>query len=1002
MSEAVKYTIEIDTGSADQDLKNLNEIMTKTLGNGSDSASKLTGELGKMASDAQKIIDKATKDADYAINKATYAQKELTAATLKANTEINKAAYASSQAQKAVALATTESGKKAAQQKLALAKAEEQAVKVTHKAAMDAAKANLATAKSAEHLAVATANATSKSAKTAIKAMEDTAASSKKNIQSSIDALAGTSPVLSGILNVLKNPMVGAAVLAAGAIMGVAKAMSAAAERNTELEEMRVKLQTVAVSAGDAVGIMNALAESPISAANSFDDLVVAAQKMTTLGMSADATIESLEMIGNISMGDPGKLDALATSFAKVSTQGKVTTRDVLAMTNAGFNPLAEIARTTGQTLRSLEKDLDDGKISAEQLAGAFKTATSEGGRFENAALKLSLTINGLNGTISDNMTQINANLFAPLNGFMKGFKSAFADLTGEFMKFTQPLSELGDELSKSEKLWGRVAVAGEYFGIIMGLVGDQVKFFVDLFKNQFNDMTRSLKSTGNETDFVVIAFAALATAMKVGFTASRLLWQGLDLIISGAAILGKSLLSPIQALESLGEAGVALLKGDFGGVKDAMKGIGQKVQENFTGALKDIEKRARALGETASELAPAAIKAAYEENYKKLTEAGDAAKEKARLSGEDLGRNIIDGTIGEVEEGSEKVAAVVIKNMSHLADEAAGAMKWLHESDRKSLEFLLANITSLTDEQAKQLESLLKQAENAAKLFSKSVQDLVVDSLNGSLKITTMIYDQQAKAISDANKKAVKSLEDRHKAEKKLNDAASLQIQKDFEDRLLSEYEADVAREELKRKQLEDDELFAQEKQALEDENARKSDEIARKQFNANKASALAGIAVSLGKAIMGFIAGYSAMGPFGMPMAIAQISVASGLAAVQAGIIGSQKFVGAFEDGGIVPGKGIALTGEAGVEAMISRDGKNMTLVGANGPQLVKTMGGERIFNAGDTSRIMKSMNNSGNTVNASFNINVGNRSNPKQAGMDIARIADVEIGRLIHGRR
>jgi hypothetical protein len=69
--------------------------------------------------------------------------------------------------------------------------------------------------------------------------------------------------------------------------------------------------------------------------------------------------------------------------------------QEVLQMVNAGFNPLQEISRTTGIAMTELRKQMEQGGISAQMVADAFKSATEEGGRFAGMNEKLAATLSG-------------------------------------------------------------------------------------------------------------------------------------------------------------------------------------------------------------------------------------------------------------------------------------------------------------------------------------------------------------------------------------------------------------------------------------------------------------------------------------------------------------------------------------------------------------------------------------------------------------------------------
>jgi hypothetical protein len=76
--------------------------------------------------------------------------------------------------------------------------------------------------------------------------------------------------------------------------------------------------------------------------------------------------------------------------------------QDLLQMINAGFNPLQQISKTTGEEMGVLRKRMEAGGISAEEVAAAFQAATSEGGRFAGMTDRISQTTGGKFSTVKD------------------------------------------------------------------------------------------------------------------------------------------------------------------------------------------------------------------------------------------------------------------------------------------------------------------------------------------------------------------------------------------------------------------------------------------------------------------------------------------------------------------------------------------------------------------------------------------------------------------------
>jgi tape measure domain-containing protein len=116
-------------------------------------------------------------------------------------------------------------------------------------------------------------------------------------------------------------------------------------------------------------------------------------------------------MLGDVSMGNKEKLSGLSLAFAQVQATGRLMGQDLLQMINQGFNPLQIISEKTGKSMSVLKKEMEDGKISAEMVTGAFETATSQGGLFYQGMDRGAKTLNGTFSTLWDNIKNMSASL---------------------------------------------------------------------------------------------------------------------------------------------------------------------------------------------------------------------------------------------------------------------------------------------------------------------------------------------------------------------------------------------------------------------------------------------------------------------------------------------------------------------------------------------------------------------------------------------------------------
>lgn len=131
-------------------------------------------------------------------------------------------------------------------------------------------------------------------------------------------------------------------------------------------------------------------------------DLVKATQKMMAFGISAEDSLKYLNMLGDIAMGDANKMDSLTLAFSQISASGRASMEDINQMIDQGFNPLTVIAQKTGESMADLRDRVSAGQVSFEEIAGAFETATSEGGTFYQSMDKASQTTEGKISSLKD------------------------------------------------------------------------------------------------------------------------------------------------------------------------------------------------------------------------------------------------------------------------------------------------------------------------------------------------------------------------------------------------------------------------------------------------------------------------------------------------------------------------------------------------------------------------------------------------------------------------
>ena len=185
----------------------------------------------------------------------------------------------------------------------------------------------------------------------------------------------------------------------------------AAIEARSRIEQLEISFSTLLGSQAQANALLQEIREYGTVTPYDTEGLAQAARLMLSYGMSSNKIMPTLQMLGDIAMGDKDKLQSLTLAFSQMSASGRVCKEDLNQMVNAGFNPLQIISEETGESIGELNDKVSAGKISVNQIEQAFISATSEGGKFHGMVDNMSNTLSGKIAQMSDGWDNLKASI---------------------------------------------------------------------------------------------------------------------------------------------------------------------------------------------------------------------------------------------------------------------------------------------------------------------------------------------------------------------------------------------------------------------------------------------------------------------------------------------------------------------------------------------------------------------------------------------------------------
>ena len=245
----------------------------------------------------------------------------------------------------------------------------------------------------------------------------------------------------------------------------------------------------------------------------------------------------------------------------------------------------------------------------------------------------------------------------------------------------------------------------------------------------------------------------------------------------------------------------------------------------------------------------------------------------------------------GSIEREFEEVATTVEDNVDDFSSAVVAQQKEI--------------FAALSDEAQANLslvQSIYQESTNAVMELWGSVTDYI-----------TQGYQQQIDALESQIEASNKMYEAQIEEEQTRYDAELSNLKQMYANKEISDSEYQTKKNALEQQMVDFADQKNKEKEASELALKKKQDDLARKQFEANKATEIANVWINLAAAIMKT---YATSGWILGSIFAGLLTTAAG---VQTAMIASQKYVPMFAKGGVVDKPTLGMFGEAGKEAIV-----------------------------------------------------------------------------------
>lgn len=261
-------------------------------------------------------------------------------------------------------------------------------------------------------------------------------------------ALASAKSFASGVMQTFTGMQL--SNLFTGAVQQTKQMAIAVVKLAADAEVARANFSTLLGDVDEGAALFRDLEKFALRTSFNIESASEAATMLLAKGVQRADLIDTMQLLGDLSMGNTERMGFLAKAFSDVQAKGKLMAQEMNQFNENGINLFELLEATTGKTADQLLAMREAGKISFDMLNTALKAATSEGGKFFGALARGNATFKGQFDSLIEGVQTLGRMLGEMVLPRLKEIVTEANKLLQAFLEMPNRAQFLGDVLKAS------------------------------------------------------------------------------------------------------------------------------------------------------------------------------------------------------------------------------------------------------------------------------------------------------------------------------------------------------------------------------------------------------------------------------------------------------------------------------------------------------------------------------------------------------------------------
>lgn len=237
------------------------------------------------------------------------------------------------------------------------------------------------------------------------------------------------------------------------AIGGILSLGQSVAKLAADAQTAQIQFEVLTGSAEKGAALFKDVERFAARTSFNLESAADASKGLMAAGVSDTAVIPTLQLLGDLAMGDSVKLGFLSKAYTDVMNKGRLQGQEIRQFSENGVGLIGALSKTLNKSTSEILSMSEAGQISFTDMQKALMSLIGEGGRFHNMMERINTTFTGQWNSLVENVQTLGREIGTAVLPNLTSMVTVANEILQKFNMLPDKMKFLSDVISASSEI---------------------------------------------------------------------------------------------------------------------------------------------------------------------------------------------------------------------------------------------------------------------------------------------------------------------------------------------------------------------------------------------------------------------------------------------------------------------------------------------------------------------------------------------------------------------